>query len=175
MSVPFPGKDVPIAENQIWTMGQTWYDYFKFGTLPFRRVTATTTNDNAAAGSVGEVITATSGAVVLVSATPANLTSIALTAGDWDVSAGFIAAGGATTNMTDLWVSINTVTATNTFTQGQSYRMRGFTQIDPANAAPVGILRASLAAPATYYLNAQSTFTGTALSVTGIIRARRVR
>jgi prepilin-type processing-associated H-X9-DG protein len=131
-------------------------------------------NGAAAAGEVGEPI-ANSGAATLVSATPTNLTSITLTAGEWEITAGFVANGNGTTNMSDLWVSINTVTATGAFIAGQAYRMRGFTQVDPASASPVGNLKVNLSAPATYYLNAQSVFTGTAVTVTGTIRARRGR
>lgn len=30
MSVPFPGKDVPLMDQATGTMSQTWYDYFRF-------------------------------------------------------------------------------------------------------------------------------------------------
>lgn len=30
MSVPFPGKDVPVIDQATGTMNQTWYDYFSF-------------------------------------------------------------------------------------------------------------------------------------------------
>ena len=54
------------------------------------QVIGTGTNDNAAAGIVGEFITATvavGGAVALVTATANTVTSITLTPGDWDMSA----------------------------------------------------------------------------------------
>lgn len=61
-------------------------------------VIGTTTNDSAAAGSVGEVISSTvlfASAVSLTTGVGANLTSISLTAGDWDVwgSASFSTVG----------------------------------------------------------------------------------
>ena len=52
-------------------------------------IIGTTTNDDAAAGKIGEYQSAGIGfgsAISLTTATPANVTSISLTAGDWDVS-----------------------------------------------------------------------------------------
>lgn len=53
-------------------------------------ITGTTTNDSANAGSVGEVLQSTvvaGSAVALTTATAANVTSLVLTAGDWEVYA----------------------------------------------------------------------------------------
>lgn len=30
MSLPFPGKDVPLIDQATGMMNQTWYDYLKF-------------------------------------------------------------------------------------------------------------------------------------------------
>lgn len=139
-------------------------------------IVGTTTNNNADAGRVGEFISATSGSIALTTATATNVTSISLTAGDWDVDAGVIFSGAGAPAATELWASINTVTATNVFLPGQCVRLRGQTFTDPLLGFPVGTLRVSLSGTTTYYLNAQVIFTGgSSLSVQGIIRARRVR
>ena len=59
-------------------------------------IIGTTAADNAGAGKVGEVISssiASGSAVTFTSGTPKNLTSIVLTAGDWDVQGNLIAVG----------------------------------------------------------------------------------
>ena len=138
----------------------------------------TSTNDSAAAGYVGEVISSnvTTG-VTLTTATAANVTSISLTAGDWDVSGEVwiaVGAGGAT----GIAGSINTTSATlsgsSSFNQSRFSLTAAFTasinEIFPLRAA-----RVSLAATTTYYLIAQATFPSGATTATGNIIARRMR
>ena len=75
----------------------------------------TTTNDSAATGNVGEFVTATvavGAAVALTTATTANVTSISLTAGDWDVSGQVNFTPGATTSITVLQCGVSLTTAT---------------------------------------------------------------
>lgn len=138
-------------------------------------IIGTTTNNNADAGRVGEFVSATSGTVALTDNTNTNITSISLTAGDWDVEAGIIFTGTGSTTATELWSSINTVTATNVFTPGQCIRFRGTTLTDPLLGFPVGTLRVSLSGTTTYYLNAFARFAMSTLTAQGILRARRVR
>lgn len=138
-------------------------------------IVGTTTNNNADAGRVGEFVSATSGTVGLTDNTNVNITSISLTAGDWDVEAGIIFTGTGSTTATELWSSINTVTATNVFTPGQCIRFRGTTLTDPLLGFPVGTLRVSLSGTTTYYLNAFARFAMSTLTAQGILRARRVR
>lgn len=138
-------------------------------------IIGTTTNNNADAGRVGEFVSATSGTVALTDNTNTNITSISLTAGDWDVEAGIIFTGTGSTTATELWASINTVTATNVFTPGQCIRFRGTTLTDPLLGFPVGTLRVSLSGTTTYYLNAFARFAMSTLTAQGILRARRVR
>lgn len=46
MAIPFPGKDVPVVDQQTGTMNQIWYDYFqshqKLAQLPDVSTTAPT-------------------------------------------------------------------------------------------------------------------------------------
>lgn len=137
-------------------------------------------NGAATAGNVGELISANvvqGSAVALTSATIANVTSIALTAGDWDIFAevGFIP--GGTTTITRWGGSIET--ANNIFSSvapnSVIWSMGSFTPGANANLFNVGPLRVSLSAGATYYLNAVSTFATSTNAAFGTIRARRVR
>ena len=143
-------------------------------TITTPNIVGTVAADSAAAGSVGELITSTSGAVGL-SGAGTNVTSVALTAGDWDLTAGVIFSGTGATTVTDVFASINTVTATNVFTQGQCFRIRGQTFTDPLFGAAIGPLRVSISGTTTYYLNAQAVIGASTFSCTGILRARRVR
>jgi hypothetical protein len=76
---------------------------------------ATSTNDSAAAGSLGEVLTATvasGSAVSLTTATSANIATLSVTAGDWDCAAQVTHNAAATTSVTLLQIGISVTTAT---------------------------------------------------------------
>jgi hypothetical protein len=135
----------------------------------------TTTNDNAPAGGVGEYIEAvvlTGSAVTLTTMTPANVASISLTAGDWDVSGTVQTVAGGTTVTQYLIVSVGATSATV---------VAPFMEISSANAAggsvglPSQLTRVSIAATTTIYLVAQAGFTISTLKAFGTIRARRMR
>jgi hypothetical protein len=141
----------------------------------------TATNDSAAAGNVGEYVSssvASGAAVALTTAVAANMTSISLTAGDWDVWADFAFTGSATAS-NYFAGSISTTSATFDSTQGNFYFVSGygaaaFTQaFNPTVTA--GPRRLSLATTTTVYAVAQSGFSGGTTSAYGQLRARRVR
>ncbi|RKR42652.1 hypothetical protein [Paraburkholderia sp. BL17N1] len=137
-------------------------------------VKGTATNDSAQAGSIGEFVSSAVGATGLTAGTPANLTSISLTAGDWDVtgSARFSPAG--TTTVSTISVAVNTTSATlggpGTTTTLNSSLTTGQPQI--LNAPT---LRLSIASTTTIFLVVNSGFAVSTLTSDGIIRARRVR
>jgi len=143
-------------------------------------VQGTTTNDNAAAGIIGEIITAAAaaGSVSLaVSGTTYNIASISLTAGDWDVTGGVTFTTAATTSVTQ--AIAGTSVTTGTFGADGTYSRNTLTALVPGavewldQIAPV--TRLSLAATTTVYLVGQSTFTVSTQTAGGFIRARRVR
>lgn len=150
-----------------------------FGTSG-KGVAGTTTNDSAGTGIVGEFVSSTvalGSAVSLVTNTAKDVTTISLTAGDWDVSGwvGFIPAG--TTSYTQMVVS-NSATLNTLDTTPGSVGQLGF----PAtvNGGVVnGLLtpptRVSINSTTTYHLVAQAAFTVSTMTAYGIIRARRVR
>ncbi len=133
------------------------------------QTTGVTSGADAAAGTIGEYLTGTISGTVTVQA---QVGTLALTAGDWDVwaSASFAVSGTAT--VTGLSIS-----ATGSAPTGQPGRTR--VQNAGANLAGVQIdlcvspIRVLTASPVT--VAAYGTCPGSSASVSGIIQARRVR
>jgi len=145
-------------------------------------IVGTVTNNNATAGSVGEYVSSTiasGSAVSLTTVTPANITSISLTAGDWDVwlDANFL--GGSSTTVASLQATINTISATLSTTPGNftdiGYVSGAIFSIVTTETLKVGIVRYSLASTTTVYGVAEASFGTSTLAVYGILQARRVR
>ena len=153
------------------------FSQFQGGAGP---VQGTTTNDNAAAGYVGEIIESeilAGSAVTLFTATPADITSIELTAGDWDVfgNVRFVIGSGAT--MTVSLAGPSTASATNP-TPPNAGAMFVDTNSYAAGKDPMhsfGTRRYSLSGTTTVYLVGYASFSGGTVSAYGYIGARRVR
>lgn len=142
----------------------------------------TATNDSAAAGDVGEIITSTvasGSAVSLTTSTTANVTSMSLTAGDWDVSGIAYIKPAATTTVNIAFLSVSSNNATLDTTSGFYGTISLFNNVgssfgtDPAIFAPPK--RVSLSGTTTIYLPIQVTFGVSTCSAYGHMRARRVR
>lgn len=152
------------------------------GTFVSTLLQGTATNDNAAAGNVGEVITSTiasGSAVTLVTTVAKNVTSISLTAGDWDVTGTVGFFPGATTSVTLMQQSISQTTNTHDTAPG-AFQSRGSAAFVPGANATNNVLgattqRISLAATTTIYLVASSAFTVAGQTAYGKIEARRAR
>lgn len=141
----------------------------------------TTHNDDAAAGNIGEYVPsviAVGSPVSLVTATPKNITSIALTPGDWNVWAYIGFTGNAATTVTSLEGSLSLTTGTIDSTPGR----RGdqyyggatvFASLSPQFAC--GMERVSLNAGASVFLVASAAFATNTCSGFGGIFARRAR
>ena len=146
---------------------------------PNKGIKGTVTNDSAATGIVGEFISSTilvGAAVSLTTGTAANVTSISLTAGDWDVSGlvSSVAAGGTTISGFLAWISTTSATAPTSPNSG-GYVLLQVTGAAGGNIAlPVSTMRMSLASTTTVYLSTLQTFSSTN-SAYGFISARRVR
>lgn len=138
-------------------------------------IVGTTTNDSVNAGGVGEYVSSTvlgGSAIHPSSGANADITSIDLTAGDWDV--GGVVAAVSDTTMTNVQGWTNTTSATK-----PSIPLGGFLdiQINITNltvSSPIGTTRVSIAGNTTVYLSTAVTGTGT-LSAYGTIWARRRR
>lgn len=143
-------------------------------------IKGTNTNDDAAAGYVGEAITstiATGSAVSLTTGVTANVTSISLTAGDWDVSGVVLMNSGGTTNVTRVSAGTSSTSATADITKGYySHIHSGYVPGGGQfRAMPLNTSRFSLSATTTIYLVALAEFTVSTCTAYGTILARRVR
>lgn len=147
------------------------------------QIPATATNDNAAAGKVGEVLSDSSspGSVSVTTATDLNITTtgIVLTAGDWDLSGiAYFLAGGATT-VTFVGASFSTTSATRDFTTSGAFSTLPLGNVVVGNSQYITLAispyRVSVAGNTTYYFVGRSAFGVSTMAVGGIIRARRVR
>jgi hypothetical protein len=141
-------------------------------------IVGTTTNDNAVAGSTGEYMSHSTAAagVALTTNTTANIDSLTLTAGDWDVYGVVDFRFGATTSYTNLAGGVSSTTATLATDQGFDFEI--VAQVPTATkdqAWGVSPVRFSLSGTTKVYLVAQGTFTVSTLSAYGSIRARRAR
>jgi hypothetical protein len=144
-------------------------------------IIGTTTNNNADAGSVGEYVSsfvASGSAVSLTTATGANITSISLTAGDWDVwGSGALVLNAATV------VALVTYQVSQTSATFQTYPATGEATVQTGASAAgerfsisnTGVARISLAGTTTVYLNGKADFTVNTAAAYGSIEARRVR
>ena len=139
-------------------------------------IVGTTTNNNANAGSVGEFVTATAaaGSVSLTSGTGTNVTSISLTAGDWDVSGVVQVNPAGTTTSNALLTGISTTSGSlgglGNLSQLQVSFVTGGT-LDLATP----VVRLSLASTTPVFLTVQFNFSVSTATAGGVIRARRVR
>jgi len=136
----------------------------------------TTTNDNAAAGKVGEFITGTGTAVSVTSTVAADITSVSLTAGDWDCRGvlGTNPAAGTTQSDNKGWISVTSATQP-TFPAGGLVDM----DVSVAATSPIdyttGVVRFSLSTTTTVFLSWLGTFATSTETVTAKLDCRRVR
>lgn len=147
---------------------------FTTSTITFSPTTGgiggTTTNDNTDAGNVGELISSTilnASAVSFTSNVFKNLTSISLTAGDWDIWANIHFKGTTTTlNLS----AISTTSATLPDDAYVTYQAPGASAQTGANTAGI---RVSISGTTTYYLVGLVIGTGTLTGRGGIYARRR--
>lgn len=138
------------------------------------------TNNNAAAGVVGEYISSSivlGSAVSLTSTTAADVTSIALSAGDWDVCGSIHFSPGAGTTNTTLDLGINTTTATLPTAATENNRAQTVLAIGANQWITLssGAVRFNVSGATTVYLVARATFLVSTMAAYGFIGARRVR
>lgn len=143
-------------------------------------VKGSATNDNAAAGDISEAvesIIASGSSVNLASATSTNITSISLTAGDWDIDATFgVIATNAATSISLAVGSISLISAT---VDASSFSKNNHAAFVPGNGVTTDIMAISrkivkLSATTTIYLVGSVTFAVSSCGGFGRINARRV-
>jgi hypothetical protein len=158
----------------------TNYETVRFTSYAKGQIQGTGTNDSASSGNLGEFVSATiatGSAVPLTSSTIANVTSISLTAGDWDVwFSGYFNAAASTT-LTSLQMSMSSANNTMDLTAGKFGSLGN--QSTNAGGNPIsvsgGVFRFSLAGTTSVFLNALSVFGTSTNAAWGTLQARRVR
>lgn len=142
------------------------------------QIPGTSTNDAAAAGKVGEVISSTVAvsAVSLSTGTPANITSISLTAGDWDVYGLIDFHPNVLTTASYLQGGISQTSATlgaQDTIASDPFAIAAGLGIDPGLVAPPQ--RISVSTTTVVYLVAKAGFATNTLTGGGTLWARRAR
>jgi hypothetical protein len=140
----------------------------------------TTTNDSAGAGDLGEYIfsqTVVATQVVLSSSTPANITSILLTPGDWDVWGNVFFNTSPSTTVTTIEAAISTTSASiPTFpSSGGAQAINAAFTTGAGQILSAGQVRISIATNTTIYLVGLSAFAVSTMGACGFIGARRRR
>ena len=170
-----PFYDPPIADYPSGQQhSQAWTEYHQSVSDQLASINANqgvTDGSAAAAGQVGEYVAAFGSGVGLANGTPANVATLALAAGDWDVSGNvqFVATGVLTrvtagvSTVSDGFDSWST-TVSGTLGSGSSQQI-----------GTGGAVRVIVAAPTTAYLVATATFTSGGVTANGTIWARRAR
>jgi len=139
------------------------------------------TNTTPPTGYIGEFLSSniTSGAAIsLTTNTPATVTSISLTAGDWNVWGAIAFQSGVTTSINQLISSINNTTNALPATVLAVDYNQSINNYAPyvgltTFTLPIPMGRLSLSGTTTVYLVAQGTFTISTLIAYGFIAARR--
>jgi len=155
-------------------------------TIVAPNIVGTTTNDAAAAGSVGQLLQGTlvepGAPVSLTTSTAADITSISLTPGDWEVTGVIGFNGSSTTTVEQLTGGISQTSATLPASYNSSARLSFNTGSQPFGAAAgdstalaLAPLRVSLASTTTLYLVAKANFAVASCAAFGRISARRMR
>jgi hypothetical protein len=147
---------------------------------PSGGLTGTATNDDACAGCVGAVLSGdlpSGSKISLTTATPANITSVSLTAGDWQCYGNATYNYGAGTSVTVFLYNFSTTSATLDLTNGH-YGAFASTGLIAGSTDPVFVvptLRVKLSGTTTLYLVTQASFTVSTLAAYGHFDCRRMR
>lgn len=147
------------------------------GLFPYSGITGITNNTLATAGNVGEVVSnyvAVGSGVTCANNVVTNVTSISLTAGDWDVE-GNVNFSSGTTSTTGAAGGITTVTATLPGDGSEVYS--GITIVGAIYSNSVTLPRKviNVNTTTTVYLEGMCSFTAGTVKASGGITARRVR
>ena len=145
---------------------------------PYVPTSGDATGSAATAGQVGELITSQillANAVALTTNTAANVTSIALTPGEWEIDGQVDFNIAGTTNVTQLVSGASSTSAT--VGSQDTYDLWNMAANVPGGdiSNPIPKQRFLLSAATTIYLVAKAVFTVSTCKGYGIIRARRVR
>ncbi|ABE29934.1 putative gp19 [Paraburkholderia xenovorans LB400] len=136
-------------------------------------IVGTTTNDSANAGSIGERFDPTAGSTSITSATPTNIISQSLTAGDWDCEGYVYVLMGSGATGTIFVAGIGTVSATLPAAPNITQTSLS---IPPSGAMSFPVWASfQLASTTTVYLVGYATFSGGTATTQGRLHCRRPR
>lgn len=133
--------------------------------------------DNAIAGNIGEYVEsllASGSATSMSSGTMKNVTSISLTAGDWDVF-GNVNYAGASATMSQANGGISTTSATLPTDGTEVYSADQTVALSATNSIPLPPKRINVSVTTTVYLVGKISFSAGTVTGFGAIRARRSR
>lgn len=174
-----PTSNIPMGNFKIIGMGPATgpggavnYDQWGAGQTP-----GTTTNDNAAAGMIGEYLSATNvPGTPMTNGVNTNVDSISLTPGDWDVRGTivFSSIGGAA-NSLSAGLTTTSATLPSSFATGALLEVSAAFTPSLGNIFAFCTVRFSLAVTTTVYMVGQASFTTGTMIGYGFLGARRVR
>jgi len=154
------GKFTTLSSSGAYTPNQT------------AGIVGTTTNNSAQAGSFGEYVDSSVTAAT-VNTAKTNVTTISLTAGDWDVSAVVETTNGGVNAY--IGCSISQTSAAFGPAEGKDYVWGGLNVSAGIGFSSIPRLRVSLSATTTIYLVSQVPTANITSGVAGYISARRMR
>lgn len=144
-------------------------------TLNQPNIVGVTNGSSAAAGSVGQIISSTVSLVSLANATPTNVTSVSLTAGQWSCS-GAIEFIPATSTITSAMLgSLSTVSATMGGVGARFELLVPFTTGAPVQSFPTPVVPINVSTTTTLFAVAQANFTTSTQTSNASISCLRVR
>jgi len=135
----------------------------------------TTSAGNATAGDIGEVMTSNipiASKVSVSNNTAKNVTSLSLTAGDWDVYGNVTFTIGGSCTVIIAWTSTTSATLPDNSLWAAQVDAGG---VGNNSALVAPILRVNVNTTTTVYLGAYATFSTSTVDASGTIYARRVR
>ena len=143
-------------------------------------IIGSTTNDSAAGGSVGQYVSGQRTAASATSVTNLSnttITSISLTAGDWDVFGNvfFIPGASTTIKYLEVWTGTNTTTPDDSKAAVFSFVSAGSLIPAPGIGQEAPYQRFSLSGTTTILVNIRASITGSSGTACGFISARRIR
>lgn len=174
------GSTIPVKTDDTYNIGSST---LRIATVFAHKYYGTKTNDAAGAGEIGEYIASTileGSAVAFLTGAVTNITSIALTAGDWDVTllCCFVTATSAVFTYCNPMISTSSTTDSGSSAYGTNSMLLSTTQAAPNGSTDTShtlpAYRVSLSGSQTYYFNVQVGLTGTCKAY-GRLTARRVR
>jgi hypothetical protein len=168
------------ATDSVTGLHRTLFNYIGFIPGQAGGIAGTIDGTSKGVGIIGEYVNAKLGsgaAVSLTTTVAANIASLALTPGDWDISGcvQFASAAPATGGLCE--IGISTISATISSTTASTYNGNALSYTTVTGAIKrldIVPTRISISATTTHYLVAKGTFSTANVGAYGIIQARRV-